>query len=136
MAPAPRSTIWPRSFPARCSRICGTWAWSAPSRPDAVAAAAAAPVVARLETLDLSQGTLGDDGAQALLAGQPLTHLRKLDLSYHFISDITQAVLAVELPGIVDLSACQEEEWEPGYREDGRFTFVHWEELAFMPVEE
>jgi hypothetical protein len=44
------------------------------------AAAAAAPVVARLEVLGLSMGTLGDAGAEALLGGQPLTHLTKLDL--------------------------------------------------------
>ncbi|MFF9523271.1 STM4015 family protein [Streptomyces achromogenes] len=55
---------------------------------DAVAAAvASAPVVARLETLDLSLGILTDDGAAALLAGQPLTHLKKLDLHHHYITE-------------------------------------------------
>ncbi|MEU6669150.1 STM4015 family protein [Streptomyces sp. NPDC046727] len=55
---------------------------------DAVAAAvASAPVVARLETLDLSMGILTDEGAAALLGGQPLTHLKKLDLHYHYVSD-------------------------------------------------
>ncbi|MFI9645736.1 STM4015 family protein [Streptomyces sp. NPDC052040] len=55
---------------------------------DAVAAAvASAPVVARLETLDLSMGVLTDEGAAALLGGQPLTHLKKLDLHYHYISE-------------------------------------------------
>ncbi|MFF7200195.1 STM4015 family protein [Streptomyces sp. NPDC008141] len=49
-------------------------------------AVAGAPVVARLETLDLSMGTLGDEGAEALLNGQPLSHLKKLDLHHHFIS--------------------------------------------------
>ncbi|MCM2386758.1 STM4015 family protein [Streptomyces albipurpureus] len=49
-------------------------------------ACAGAPVVARLHTLDLSMGTLGDEGAEALLNGQPLTHLRRLDLHHHFIS--------------------------------------------------
>ncbi|MEU6356086.1 STM4015 family protein [Streptomyces sp. NPDC047072] len=54
---------------------------------DAVAAAvAAAPVVARLEVLDLSMGVLTDEGAAALLGGQPLTHLRKLDLHHHYLS--------------------------------------------------
>ncbi|WP_369197889.1 STM4015 family protein [Streptomyces djakartensis] len=53
---------------------------------DAVAAAvAAAPVVARLEVLDLSMGVLTDEGAQALLGGQPLTHLKKLDLHHHYL---------------------------------------------------
>ncbi|MGC5038620.1 STM4015 family protein [Streptomyces sp. DT190] len=55
---------------------------------DAVAAAvASAPVVARLEVLDLSMGVLTDDGAAALLAGQPLTHLKELDLHHHYISE-------------------------------------------------
>lgn len=51
------------------------------------AAVAHAPVVAQLESLDLSLGTLGDEGAAALLAGQPLTHLRALTLRHHFLSD-------------------------------------------------
>lgn len=55
---------------------------------DAVAAAvASAPVVARLETLDLSMGVLTDEGAAALLGGQPLTHLKKLDLHHHYIGE-------------------------------------------------
>ncbi|WP_335972597.1 MULTISPECIES: STM4015 family protein [Streptomycetaceae] len=55
---------------------------------DAVAAAvAAAPVVARLEVLDLSMGVLTDEGAGALLAGQPLTHLTTLDLHHNYLSD-------------------------------------------------
>ncbi|MFD7256291.1 STM4015 family protein [Streptomyces sp. NPDC059874] len=49
-------------------------------------ALAGAPVVARLKVLDLSMGTLGDEGVTALLEGQPLTHLDKLDLHHHFIS--------------------------------------------------
>ncbi|EGX59236.1 hypothetical protein SZN_13576 [Streptomyces zinciresistens K42] len=54
---------------------------------DAVAAAvAAAPVVDRLEVLDLSMGVLTDEGAGALLSGQPLTHLKKLDLHHHYLS--------------------------------------------------
>ncbi|MFB9462771.1 STM4015 family protein [Streptomyces cinereospinus] len=55
---------------------------------DAVAAAlASAPVVARLEVLDLSMGVLTDEGASALLTGQPLTHLKQLDLHHHYISE-------------------------------------------------
>ncbi len=59
------------------------------------AAVAAAPVVARLTSLDLSLGALSDDGATALLEGQPLTHLGRLDLHHHFISDaVAQRVQA------------------------------------------
>ncbi|MFE0674609.1 STM4015 family protein [Streptomyces sp. NPDC058867] len=58
---------------------------------DAVAAAvAAAPVVARLEVLDLSMGVLTDEGAAALLGGQPLSHLKKLDLHHHYLSQAVE----------------------------------------------
>jgi len=79
---------------------------------DLVAAAlAGAPVVARLEELDLSLGILSDRGAEALLLGQPLTHLRRLDLSHHFISADLAGRFAAELPGVdVDLSDVQEED--------------------------
>ncbi|WP_329113645.1 STM4015 family protein [Streptomyces sp. NBC_01353] len=51
------------------------------------AAVAGAPVVARLDRLDLSMGTLTDEGAEALLVGQPLTHLTHLDLFHHYLSE-------------------------------------------------
>ncbi|MFB7936304.1 STM4015 family protein [Streptomyces sp. NPDC056049] len=55
---------------------------------DRVAAAvASAPVVARLDRLGLGMGVLTDEGGAALLDGQPLTHLRELDLEYHYLSD-------------------------------------------------
>jgi hypothetical protein len=57
---------------------------------EVAAAVASAAVVARLQVLDMSMGTLGDEGAEALLAGQPLTHLDRLDLHHHFISDPLQ----------------------------------------------
>jgi hypothetical protein len=31
-------------------------------------------------------GVLTDEGAEALLSGQPLTHLKKLDLHHHYLS--------------------------------------------------
>ncbi|MFG3062759.1 STM4015 family protein [Streptomyces sp. NPDC048231] len=51
------------------------------------AAVASAPVVAQLESLSLSMGTLTDGGAEALLRGQPLSHLKRLDLHHHFLSE-------------------------------------------------
>ncbi|SCG36939.1 STM4015 family protein [Micromonospora coxensis] len=73
---------------------------------DAVAAAVAtAPVVGRLAVLDLSMGVLTDTGAEALLSGQPLTHLRRLDLHHHFLSPQWRDRLVAALPGVeVDLS--------------------------------
>jgi hypothetical protein len=79
---------------------------------DEVAAAlAGAPVVARLEGLDLSLGALSDVGAAHLLAGQPLTHLRRLDLHHHFLTDAMMQRLQAELAdaGVsVDLTDRQE----------------------------
>ncbi|MFB4279027.1 STM4015 family protein [Nonomuraea sp. MTCD27] len=73
-------------------------------RQDEVAAAvAAAPVVARLEELSLGMGLLTDRGAEALLSGQPLTHLRVLDLRHHFLRDAMISRMRAALPGIVDL---------------------------------
>ena len=77
---------------------------------DEIAAALAdAPIVARLEVLDLSLGALSDEGMAALLAGQPLTHLKKLDLHHHFLSDAMIARVRGALPGVeVDLGEKQE----------------------------
>ncbi|MGW6728505.1 STM4015 family protein [Nocardia sp. NPDC055029] len=72
---------------------------------DAVCAAvASAPVVARLDALDLSMGVLTDDGAAALLGGQPLTHLKSLDLRHNYVSKEIGARLADTLtPAGVEL---------------------------------
>ncbi|MBS2532269.1 STM4015 family protein [Catenulispora sp. NF23] len=91
---------------------------------DEIAAAVAhAPIVSRLEVLDLSLGSLGDEGAAALLAGQPLTHLKKLDLHHHFLSEEMQDRLREALPGVeVDLSEHQEpDNWDG---EETRFVSV------------
>ncbi|MFC4011639.1 STM4015 family protein [Nonomuraea purpurea] len=72
---------------------------------DIAAAVATAPIVARLETLALSMGGLTDAGAEALLTGQPLTHLRQLDLHHHDLSDAMMRRLTEALAGVeVDLS--------------------------------
>jgi hypothetical protein len=75
---------------------------------DVAAALAGASAVGRLETLDLSLGLFSDIGASALLAGQPLTHLRKLDLHHHFLTEEMMRRLRDELEpsGVeVDLSS-------------------------------
>jgi hypothetical protein len=86
---------------------------------EVAAVVAAAPVVARLTDLDLSMGVLSDVGAESLLAGQPLTHLKSLNLRHHFMSPELAQRLVDELPGVaVDVSDRQsEEQW-------GRFTAV------------
>ncbi|SEG61007.1 Leucine Rich repeat-containing protein [Nonomuraea solani] len=71
-----------------------------PFADDLAAALAAAPVVARLEELNLSMSAFGDAGAEALLSGQPLTHLRRLDLDHHFVGEEMMARLVAALPGV------------------------------------
>ncbi|TWV32596.1 leucine-rich repeat domain-containing protein [Streptomyces misionensis] len=87
---------------------------------DIAAAVASAPVMAQLESLSLSMGTLTDAGAEALLDGQPLTHLRRLDLHHHFVGEAVAGRLRAALGSAgteMDLSGRQvprqwrNEEW-------------------------
>lgn len=57
------------------------------AQDEIAAAVAGAPVVAQLESLSLSMGVLGDAGAEALLQGQPLTHLKRLDLRHNYLGE-------------------------------------------------
>jgi len=57
------------------------------------AAAASAPILDRIRTLDLSLGTLGDEGAEALLASPAVARLAKLDIHHHYCSDAMVARL-------------------------------------------
>lgn len=83
---------------------------------EVAAAVAGAPVVARLESLSLAMGMLTDDGAEALLSGQPLTHLKKLDLHHHFLSDAMVERVRAALPGVaVDLSEQEKPDGEWRY---------------------
>ncbi|MEU9834070.1 STM4015 family protein [Streptosporangium sp. NPDC048047] len=69
------------------------------------AAVASAPVVARLTSLALSMGALTDAGAEALLSGQPLTHLERLDLHHHYLSEEMIERVRAAFAGVeVDLS--------------------------------
>lgn len=81
---------------------------------------ACAPVVARLTALHLGRGTLGDAGAEALLSGRPLLHLRELDLRHHYLTDamMERVRQALEPHGVtVDLS-----EQEREYADGGRYV--------------
>nr|WP_062330906.1 STM4015 family protein [Herbidospora sakaeratensis] len=83
---------------------------------DVAAAVATAPIVARLDSLALSMGTLTDEGAEALLGGQPLTHLRRLDLHHHYLSDAMMARLSAALaPVELDLESQEDPEEYDGW---------------------
>ena len=84
------------------------------------AAVASAPVVAQLDSLALSMGALTDEGAAALLDGQPLTHLKRLDLHHHYLSDamMRRVCDALEPSGVaVDVS-----EQEKAEEKEGRYV--------------
>jgi hypothetical protein len=95
----------------------------APNQDEIAAALAHAPIVARLEELDLSLGTLGDEGAAALLAGQPLTHLRKLDLHHHYMSSAMTQRLREALPN-VELNLDEQNEPDSWGGESHRYIAV------------
>ncbi|BAJ30766.1 MULTISPECIES: STM4015 family protein [Kitasatospora] len=70
---------------------------------------ARAPVVPRLTGLSLSMGAFTDEGAAALLEGQPLTHLKTLDLHHHYLTAGMQQRLRDALPGVeLDLSGAED----------------------------
>jgi hypothetical protein len=50
-------------------------------------AVARAPVTDRIHVLDLSLGTLGDEGAAALLESPAVAQLQKLDIHHHYCSE-------------------------------------------------
>jgi len=75
---------------------------------------AASPLMARIETLDLSLGTLGDEGAEALLTSPAVKKLKRLDLRHHYMSDAVIKRFATLGPN-VDLSEAQGEDDEDRY---------------------
>ncbi|MFE6821750.1 STM4015 family protein [Streptomyces sp. NPDC057690] len=87
---------------------------------EVAAAVASAPVVARLTALHLGRGILTDEGAAALLSGQPLLHLEELDLHHHFLSDAMTERLrqTLEPHGVKVVVSGKPEPDEDDYDED------------------
>jgi hypothetical protein len=84
------------------------------------AAISTAPVVARLTDLLLSMGLLTDDGAEALLSGQPLTHLRTLDLGHNYLTGPMRDRLRAALPQArLDTDGAEEDDEDFRYVEVG-----------------
>ncbi len=84
---------------------------------DWVPVLAGAPVTARLHTLDLSLGTLTDKGARSLVGAAPaFTHLKRLDLHHHYLSeDMQERVRSVFTGAGVDVDLSGREvgsDWE------------------------
>ena len=87
---------------------------------DVAAAVVTSPLLSRLDVLDLSMGTLGDEGAQALLDNvAALKKLKLLDIHYHYVSD--ELVEKLKNLGVdVDASDVQ----EAGAEKDDRYAAV------------
>lgn len=78
---------------------------------DVAGVLANAPLLKRLQVLDLSLGNLSDVGAAALVKSPLVLHLKKLDIHHHFCSDAMVEQLQ-KLPIEVDTSDRQQEhEW-------------------------
>ncbi|MBB5936635.1 STM4015 family protein [Streptomyces zagrosensis] len=89
------------------------------------AAVASAPVVAQLDSLSLALGTLTDAGAEALLTGQPLNHLSRLDLHHHYVSDaMAQRIRAALEPSGVRVDLSEQEEADFGDEDDEVIRYV------------
>ncbi|KAA0924900.1 leucine-rich repeat domain-containing protein [Streptomyces apricus] len=115
--------LWPLLTGERLPSLRHLGLQNSPSANEIAAAVAQAPVVARLESLALSMGTLDEEGAMALLSGQPLTHLRRLDLRANYLDDAMMLRLweTLEPAGVrVDMSEQKTDERD----EDGRYTSV------------
>ena len=86
---------------------------------DIARALAGAPVLAGLKTLDLSQGTLTDEGADALVAAKAsLSHLECLDLSENFLTQRGIQAVAGLCKQVV--TSAQREPWDWG---DGELRY-------------
>jgi len=87
---------------------------------DIAVALATAPIVAQLETLDLSMGVMADAGARAIIEHSGhFAHLSRIDLSDNCIDDAEVATLEEKFGDKIDVS-----EQEPSDDEDDRYISV------------
>jgi uncharacterized protein (TIGR02996 family) len=78
-----------------------------------IEALAKAPIVKRLETLDLSKGTLFRDGAAALIKNAAaFQHLQKLDLSENYLEDAQAAAIKNAIPCAEVEDQREVEDWD------------------------
>ncbi|MBK6040882.1 STM4015 family protein [Streptomyces sp. MBT55] len=89
------------------------------------AAVGSAPVVAQLESLALSMGTLSDTGAEALLNGQPLSHLSLLDLRHHYLTDpVVDRIRSACAPAVVEAGEAEDDYADPDDEDDEPERYV------------
>jgi hypothetical protein len=84
---------------------------NAQNADEVATAVARSKLLSRVKGLDLSMGTLTDEGAKALLASPALQSLATLNLAHHYLSDKVVAAFKA-LPLEVDLSDAQSAEDE------------------------
>jgi hypothetical protein len=89
---------------------------------DAIAiAVASSPILGRLEGLDLSMGTLTDEGATALLRAPAIRNLKHLNLRHHYLS--TAMVKKMKSLGI-EVNTSDRKESEDGDGDEYRYAEV------------
>ena len=90
---------------------------------DAIATAVAqAPILNRLEALDLSLGDLGDEGVLALAASPRVAGLKRLDIHHHYASD--EALEALDKLGLDVEAGDRQEPQDWGGGETHRYIAV------------
>jgi predicted DNA-binding WGR domain protein len=77
---------------------------------DVATAVAPAPVLKKIQVLDLSLGNLSDEGARALLGSPAVAKLEKLDIHHHFVSD--EVVAQLKALGIEVDASERREPWD------------------------
>jgi uncharacterized protein (TIGR02996 family) len=86
---------------------------------DIAKALARSPLLAQLKVVDLSMGTLSDEGGQAILdAADSFKHLERLDLDHNYLSDDMAKKLKKALGKVVEIGSREEPDmWddEPHY---------------------
>ncbi|CAM5406781.1 MULTISPECIES: STM4015 family protein [Streptomyces] len=88
-------------------------------------AVGSAPVVAQLETLALSLGTLSDTGGEALLNGQPLSHLSTLDLRHHYLTGpVLDRIRTACAPAVVEGGEAEDDYADPDDEDDEPERYV------------
>ncbi|MFJ4709094.1 STM4015 family protein [Streptomyces anulatus] len=88
-------------------------------------AVGSAPVVAQLETLALSMGTLSDTGGEALVNGQPLNHLSTLDLRHHYLTEpVLDRLRAACAPAVVEAGEAEDDYADPDDEDDEPERYV------------